>query len=73
MAPVQDKLTFLPPQVEDFFRPPVMQQERHHGGLCMACRSPPHMPQVLMLLRNRRACALHGPEAQGEFKHDVAC
>ncbi|CAE7559953.1 unnamed protein product [Symbiodinium natans] len=43
----QDKLTFLPPQVEDFFRPPVMQQ-------------------VLMLLRNRRACALHGPEGIGK-------
>ncbi|CAE7396516.1 unnamed protein product [Symbiodinium sp. CCMP2592] len=43
----QDKLTFLPPSVEDFFRPPVMQQ-------------------VLMLLRNRRACALHGPEGIGK-------
>ena len=25
----QEQLTFLPPQVEDFFRPPAMQQAQH--------------------------------------------
>jgi len=43
----QEQLTFLPPSVEDFFRPAVMQQ-------------------VLTLLRNRRACALHGPKGIGK-------
>lgn len=44
---LQEQLTFLPPQVEDFFRPPAMQQ-------------------VLMLLRNRRACAVHGCKGIGK-------
>eukprot|EP00913_Durusdinium_trenchii_P009072 g8531.t1 len=43
----QEQLTFLPPEVEDFFRPPEMQQ-------------------VMNVLLNRRACAVHGCEGIGK-------